>query len=192
MLPNSKTGFPFQLVIARLAASEVPRVAAHRQAFCENSRLEKAIRTHLTRMGCTLPSGLAIEVLVGDPASIEIPRAVFRGGALARRGSGGVLGKSARLLILKGRVPNDQVFRIEKVRTNIGRVREAVDEQRRIIRENDLFFPENLEPLNSSVSRIHAHIDFDPASGDFSYSMTRAAQVPWYCATTEPCRCRPE
>jgi FHA domain len=161
-LANAKGGFPFQVVIVRLVALEATQIAALRQAFCENSRLEKA-----TRRGCTVSSGLAIEVLVGDAVDPKLQGQFFELEYITRREFGGVLGKSARLLILKGRAPNDQVFPIERVRTNIGRVREALDEQRRIIRENDLFFPETLDPLNSSVSRIHAHIDFDPASGDF-------------------------
>jgi pSer/pThr/pTyr-binding forkhead associated (FHA) protein len=43
----------------------------------------------------------------------------------------------------------------------------VVDSLGRAVRRNDLHFPEGLHEANSTVSRSHAHLRFDPAAGEW-------------------------
>src|SRR5690606_18918397 len=49
----------------------------------------------------------------------------------------------------------------------IGRLRELVDSSRRVVRRNDIVFADGADEANSSVSRGHAHIIFDPGEQDY-------------------------
>ena len=70
----------------------------------------------------------------------------------------------ARLVVREG-TANFPEIRLDKERTNIGR---SVDVYRDggIFRRNDLAFTEDTE-INRSVSREHAHIVYDRASGEY-------------------------
>jgi pSer/pThr/pTyr-binding forkhead associated (FHA) protein len=56
-------------------------------------------------------------------------------------------------------------IRLSKARTNIGRVVDVVRSEG-LFRRNDLAFAEDTE-VNRSVSREHAHIQFDKAAGEY-------------------------
>jgi hypothetical protein len=56
-------------------------------------------------------------------------------------------------------------IRLEKARTNIGRVVDVYRSEG-MYRRNDLTFAEDTE-INRSVSREHAHIVFDKAAGEY-------------------------
>lgn len=42
-----------------------------------------------------------------------------------------------------------------------------MDKDKRVIRRNDLVFPEQADPINLTVSRAHAHIKFEDKEGVF-------------------------
>jgi len=71
---------------------------------------------------------------------------------------------SARLVVTAGQA-NEKEIRLNKSRINIGR---AVDVYRSegLLRRNDLAFAEDTE-VNRSVSREHAHIIYDKATGEY-------------------------
>ncbi len=59
-------------------------------------------------------------------------------------------------------------FILEQPLINLGRDHEVVDPEGRVIRRNNLFFPETeFEEASNTVSRSHAHIRFDPQRGDW-------------------------
>lgn len=55
---------------------------------------------------------------------------------------------------------------IQKARVNLGRMTEVRDQQGRVVRRNDVVFGDEGE-INTSVSRLHAHIEFDAASDEY-------------------------
>jgi len=67
---------------------------------------------------------------------------------------------------VRGKAARDG-YAIEKSRTNIGRMQELTDSQQRIVRRNDVVFEEGGDDANATVSRAHAHIRFDRASGQY-------------------------
>src|SRR5262249_7710039 len=70
----------------------------------------------------------------------------------------------ARLVVREGSANAPEV-QLEKARTNIGRVVDVYRDAG-LYRRNDLAFAADTE-INRSVSREHAHILFDPATGDY-------------------------
>jgi hypothetical protein len=56
---------------------------------------------------------------------------------------------------------------LDRPRINLGREDEVLDGMGRVFRHNELSFPEAAHAANSSVSRAHAHILFDTASGQW-------------------------
>lgn len=70
------------------------------------------------------------------------------------------------LITLSG-VSSSPEFFVDRPRINLGREREVIDAQGRPIRRNDLHFPEGADNANSTVSRSHAHLRFDPATGEW-------------------------
>ena len=72
-----------------------------------------------------------------------------------------------RFVVKNGRCSGRAPYEMVTPRVNVGRLPEVADVKSRMVRCNDLVFPENLDPANSTVSRVHAHIEFDPATGDF-------------------------
>ena len=95
-------------------------------------------------VGLPLPgiSWLAVEVLSQDPAALATGRLVVREGTA-----------------------NVAELRLDKARTNIGRV---VDSYRSagLFRRNDLAFAAETE-VNATVSREHAHITHDRSTGEY-------------------------
>jgi hypothetical protein len=52
-------------------------------------------------------------------------------------------------------------------RIHLGRCAEVRDSHRRLIRANQVAFAEGSDDINQSVSRQHAHIAYEPGSGEF-------------------------
>jgi hypothetical protein len=58
-------------------------------------------------------------------------------------------------------------FLLDKPVIYIGRTPEVVDTLGRSLRRNDLWFPEEVGEAHASISRAHAHLRFDSATGDW-------------------------
>ena len=72
----------------------------------------------------------------------------------------------AKLLTITG-VSSSPELSLDRPRINLGREEEVVDAMGRAFRHNELSFPESAHTANASVSRAHAHILFDSASGQW-------------------------
>jgi pSer/pThr/pTyr-binding forkhead associated (FHA) protein len=70
------------------------------------------------------------------------------------------------LITLSG-VSSSTEFFVDRPQINLGREREVIDAQGRPMRRNDLYFPEGADNANATVSRSHAHLRFDPATGEW-------------------------
>jgi pSer/pThr/pTyr-binding forkhead associated (FHA) protein len=58
-------------------------------------------------------------------------------------------------------------YSVTKSRTNIGRLPVLFDRDQRPVRSNDVAFEEDGGEINATVSRSHAHVRHDPASGEY-------------------------
>ena len=166
--------FPFDVIRVSLRGVEMARAAVFNGRFFRNY-LEQEIRNTLGGAATRYPESLRVEVAVttGLPGRDEAWIAVE---ALcpAQPAAGGV---RARLRVREGNA-NTVELAIEKGRTNIGREVDVYRNQG-LYRRNELAFVEDSE-INRTVSREHAHIQRDPASGECRLFNDR-----WYPRGTE-------
>lgn len=78
--------------------------------------------------------------------------------------------KRARLEVDHG-TAEPMTLVIAKARINVGRMSEVRDQAGRVVRRNDIVFQEDaggaVGEINSSVSRLHAHVEFDPSAEEY-------------------------
>jgi len=152
--------FPFGLIRVSLRGVEESRAELFRGAFFRKY-LEQEVHTTLRADACRFPENLRIEVAVatGLPHPGE-PWLVVE----AVSHSTDAAGPSARLVVRTG-TANVAELSLGKPRTHIGR---EVDVYRNhgLHRRNDLAFVEDNE-INGTVSREHAHIRYDRATGEY-------------------------
>jgi hypothetical protein len=64
---------------------------------------------------------------------------------------------TVQLVVVKGASPR-KTYVLTGERTNIGRIAEVLDKERRVVRRNQVVFAESGDPANETVSRAQAHI----------------------------------
>jgi hypothetical protein len=122
--------------------------------------LERELHGALKDSGCRFPDSLRVEVnaevgfLQPGEHWLTVEAAFQDGTAYA----------CARLIV-RGGAANAPEVRLDKARTNIGRVVDVFRDAG-LFRRNDLAFAEDTE-INRSVSREHAHITYDKPSGEY-------------------------
>jgi hypothetical protein len=159
---GGKKVFPYDLLRVEMRGVEESRRDVFAGRFFRKY-LEQEVRNALRDGGCRFPDNLRVDVepivglpkpgeawLLVDTASQEISDA----------------GKKpvGRLIVREGDA-NAREIRLEKARTNIGRVVDVYRSEG-LYRRNDLAFEAENE-INRSVSREHAHIQYDRASGEY-------------------------
>jgi FHA domain len=161
--------FPFDLVRVSMRGVEESRAAAFRSGFF-HSYLAHEIQGRLRADSVRFPEqlGVEVEVTTGLPLPGEEWLTVVAGSQEQNASSRG----RARLVVRQGSA-NFAELAVEKPRVYIGR---EVDVYRDggIRRRNDLAFAED------SVSREHAHIDYDERTGEYRLFNDR-----WYTRGTD-------
>ncbi len=172
--------FPFDLVRVFARGVEESRAAVFAGSFFRRY-LEQELRAALRDADCRHPAGLRVEVAT----TAELPKPgeqwLTIESVAAKPHRAARVGR-ARLVVLEGAATASEVP-LEKGRVNIGR---TVDVYRSegLFRRNDLAFAEDNE-INRTVSREHAHITFDRASGEYRLHNDR-----WYAlGRTGPADC---
>lgn len=152
--------FPFDLVRVGMRGVEEGRAPVFRSDFFRNY-LEHEIQDSLRTDSVRFPEQLRVEVEVST--GLPLPGEVWLTVAAALQEQAPEAGKAARLVVRTGGANAPEVP-IGKPRVYLGR---EVDVYRNggIHRRNDLAFVEDSE-VNRSVSREHAHIDYDRATGE--------------------------
>ena len=153
--------FPYDLLRVELRGIEQSQVGTFSSRFFRQY-LEQETRQALRTAGCRFPENLRVDVdaVAGLPPRdgrwLEV--------AVGAQEQAQVEPRSARLVVQAGDA-NTAEIRLEKARTNIGRV---VDVYRAegLFRRNDLAFEKETE-INKTVSREHAHIQHDRATGEY-------------------------
>lgn len=158
---GGKKVFPFDLLRVELRGVEESRRDLFSGAFFRRY-LEQEVRAALHAAGCRFPENLRVQVepRVGLPQRGEdwlVVEAASQESARAAR-------PVACLRVSEG-AANISSLRLEKARTNIGRTRDVYRAEG-LFRRNDLVFEDDSE-INRSVSREHAHIQFDKSTGEY-------------------------
>lgn len=185
---GGKRVFPFNRLRIRLLAPG-PREKDELEALVGDAwDLPAEIRERIAERGCPVPPDLDVSVAVTDetspafgdrryhieferaertskPPAPALPTLVSSAGTVAmppptEEGDRPVL----ELTVLKGAATR-KVYSFPAGRVHIGRMEEIMDEEGRVRRRNDVAFQEDGE-INQTVSREHARILYDEASGE--------------------------
>lgn len=161
--------YPYTLVTV-----SVPTVDAHQRAtaeavFSEAPTLEERARARLRQAGCANVDAVSVVVKFVDGNSAEwagreydlafartTPRPPKRAASPAQR--------HELLLVVAAGAANGSRLVFTESRVNLGRLPHVVDRQQRVVRTNQVAFAEG-DDVSQSVSRAHAHIQFDPVAG---------------------------
>ncbi len=126
-----------------------------------SAQLRTAIADFLAEEGCRPPAGFWVSIEF-VPRTGDIPGLAIRFDDKEAEGARA----SATLRVLSGRANTDEL-KIPGRRINLGRRERVTDEQGQVVRHNDIAFSEISNGVNETVSRRHAHIDFDEKSGSY-------------------------
>jgi hypothetical protein len=162
--------FPFDLLRVQLRGMEESRCGIFTGQFFRRY-LEQEVRNALREAGCRYPETLRVEV----DATAGLPLRDEKWLIVEVASQEQEAMPQARLLVQAGEA-NAAEIRLDKARTNIGRV---VDVYRAegLFRRNDIAFEADTE-VNRSVSREHAHIQYDRAAHEYRLFNDR-----WYQRT---------
>jgi len=153
--------FPYDLVRVHMRGVEESRAVVFRSPFFRGY-LEHEIQGKLRADSVRFPEQLRVEIEIST--GLPLPDEPWLTVAVSSQEHPEGGAKSARLLVRSGSA-NAAELELTKSRVYLGR---EMDVYRNggIFRRNDLAFIEDSE-VNRSVSREHAHIDFDAATGEY-------------------------
>lgn len=182
---GGKRVFPFNRLRIKLLAPG-PREKDELEALVGDAwDLPAEIRERIAERGCPVPPDLDVDVEVTDEAGpafgdrryrIDFERAERKPAPALPTlvsGAGTVAMPSPslpedrpilELTVLKGTATR-KVYSFPAGRIHVGRMEEIVDEEGRVRRRNDVAFQEDGD-VNQTVSREHARILYDEASGE--------------------------
>jgi hypothetical protein len=152
--------FPFDLLRVELRGIEPSQHGTYSGRFFRQY-LEQEVRQALRTAGCRFPDNLRVDV----EAVAGLPPRDGRWLAVAAGTQAEAEPRAAARLVVREGDASAPELRLDKSRINIGRV---VDVYRAegLFRRNDLAFEAETE-INRTVSREHAHIEYDRATGDY-------------------------
>ena len=163
-MPRGRRIFAYPHLTVRVLPADPQRRRAYEVVFAEADALQRDIRTRLQEEEVEIPERFRVDVEFVE----ELPEGVGERGfdISYDRAAGTSELPRTRLLILHGQAEHpDYIFR--KRRINLGRLGNVLDPKQRLVRRNDVAFRDSQDAPNSTVSRTHAHIEFDAASGEF-------------------------
>lgn len=167
--------FPFNRVTIELQAGDVERRAVLETLF-DPGQMGDDLRATLDEDHITPPAELTVTVHYAEDALVEMRIVCERAEKPASAPIAPIAPTPApaipvaitpaQLLTITGMSSPSNLI-LDRPRINLGRETEVVDTMGRTIRRNDLSFPEDAHEANPSVSRSHAHIAFDAATGQW-------------------------
>lgn len=152
--------FPFDLLRVELRGIEESQHPTYASRFFRQY-LEQEVRQALRTAGCRFPDNLRVDVaaLAGLPPRDGRWLEVTAGTQAEAEPRA-----AARLVVREGEA-NTAELRLDKARTTVGRVVDVYRSEG-LFRRNDLAFEAETE-INRTVSREHAHILYDRATGEY-------------------------
>jgi hypothetical protein len=167
---RGQRAFPYNHLVVHIPVPDAERRALFAMSFADGAELTTDIREALVQAGCEPPEQMRAEVVLDEG---DVPDAAGRGFHIlyqrrereaAPQPSPGP--PNGRLLVLTGKTARDS-YAVGALRVNIGRLAEVLDEEQRLVRRNDVVFEETDDAVSATVSRAHAHIQYESTSGEF-------------------------
>jgi hypothetical protein len=165
-LPRGKLGFGHSHIRIEIFAEPEQR-ASYERVFLKGAALEHQIRTSFQERGVEYPDRLKVEIeLVADLPADAKGRGFDISYSNLSATTGSAQPREIRLTVLAGAAEQSE-YRFQKQRVNIGRLPEVLDGQLRPIRRNDLALKDGAAGVNATVSRTHAHLEWDTEAARF-------------------------
>jgi hypothetical protein len=173
-LPRGKRAFAYRQLDVRILLPNPTLRRSYELVFVEADSLARDIRLRLEDERVELPAHLAVQVELVTELPLETTARGFdvHYGSIPTRQSQEA--KEVRLIVIAG-VTQQEQFCLKKKRINLGRLAEVIDADGRLTRKNDVAFRDDAPAPNPSVSRAHAHIEFDPDKAVFRLFDDRSA-----------------
>jgi FHA domain len=166
-LPRGKLNFGYSHVNVRVLVQNPERRRSYEIVFLEADSLTRDIKTQFEESKVEFPSHLKIEVTLVDSLPLGVSD---RGFDVSYSNPAGAPQApdtiEVKLTVLVGNAGQNQ-YCFAKKRINLGRLAEVLDADLRTVRRNDLPLSDDSTAANSTVSRAHAHIEFDPDASRF-------------------------
>jgi hypothetical protein len=175
-LPRGRRTFSFPNVTVRVLLPDASRRRSYEVAFAEGDALAHDIEARLADERVDLPDRFHVDIELVDELPADIAARGFDisyRGAEVREAAAPV--PAVWLKVLSGRAEHDE-YSFRRTRINIGRLADVLDSQHKLLRRNDVAFVESAENPNSTVSRTHAHLEFDASAQQFRLYDDRSAQ----------------
>ena len=165
-LPRGKLGFDSSHIRIEIFAEPEQR-PSYERVFLKGAALEHQIRSSFQEMGVEHPDRLKVEVeLVGDLPSEARARGFDISYSNHSAAPTAAQPREIRLTVLVGAAEQSE-YRFQRQRVNIGRLPEVLDAQLRPIRRNDVALKDGAAGVNATVSRTHAHLEWDSEAARF-------------------------
>jgi hypothetical protein len=166
-LPRGRLYFGYSLVKVRILVQNPDRRRTYELLFLEGDPLTREIRSRFEEHKVESPARFKVDVELVDSLPSDVSDRGFD--VSYSNAPGAPLAQDAPSIQLTVMVGNaDKAdYRFTRRRINIGRLAEVLDSENRIVRRNDLSLKDDASAENASVSRAHAHIEFDPDASRF-------------------------
>jgi FHA domain len=173
-LRRGKQVFPYTQLKVQILLPDSALRRSYELVFVEGNALSRDIYLRLEDQRVELPSRLAVQVeLVPElPPGVAARGFDVHYGSTPNPPSEGVM--EVRLTVISGSAEQQELC-LKKKRINLGRLVEVIDADGRFLRKNDVAFRDDAPAPNPSVSRAHAHIEFDPENAVFRLFDDRSA-----------------
>ncbi len=174
--------FPYNRITVEVAAARANQRAAIEAVLGQQSDMPAAVAARLDAAGCPVPRGLEVRLRIvrragGDWETGRVFRVVCERAGEVPSAPTASAAPAATLSVVKGDATR-RTYALKAERTNIGRLSEVLDRDKRVVRRNQVVFTERDNGVNQTVSRAHAHIARTPGGeyrlfDDHSSSGTR-------------------
>jgi hypothetical protein len=174
-LPRGKQAFGYTQLDVQILLPDPALRRSYELVFVEADSLSRDIRQQLEDQRVELPARVSVDVELVP----ELPPDVAARGFDVHYGSAPILQPlkevtEVRFTIISGSAQQQELL-VKKKRINLGRLAEVTDAEQRLTRQNDVAFRDDAPAPNQSVSRAHAHIEFDPEKAVFRLYDDRSA-----------------
>lgn len=174
-LPRGKQTFVYTQLDVKILLPNPELRRSYELVFVEADALSRDIRQRLEDQRVELPGRLLVQVELVPELSPDVATRGFDVHYVSAPIQQDLKEVAeVRFTIISGSAQQQQLL-LKKRRINLGRLAEVVDAEQRLTRQNDVAFREDAPAPNRSVSRAHAHIEFDPEDTVFRLYDDRSA-----------------
>ena len=166
-LPRGSLNFAYSRVSVRVLLPNAERRRSYELVLIEADPLARDIKNYFEQNKVEYPTRLKVDVELVDSLPLDVSERGFDITYSNSPASAASPDPSRiQLTVLAGNAERNQ-YEFVKRRINIGRLAEVLDADMRTVRRNDVALIDDSTVENSTVSRSHAHLEYDPDDDRF-------------------------